>query len=109
MVHVGLFCVVGAVVAWYGSTIVTWELFWDLVNKIGPWAALAILALWASMTGRFRWSREFAQAEKDTAQLRKDYEQQLAMVTRDRDWWRDRATVRHGRIKSGNATMAGMR
>lgn len=80
------------------------EFFWDLVGRVGPWAALCGLALWASMTGRFRWSREFEQSTRDIAELKADYAKREAewraerdQLRTERDYWQDRAwsTMEH--------------
>lgn len=41
------------------------------------------------MTGRIRWQREVEQDEKDLQTIRHDFEQRLAEMTKDRDYYRD--------------------
>jgi hypothetical protein len=76
---------------WYGRIwcLVTWELFGKIAGQYGVPAAAMLFVLWLSMTGRVIWQREALRSEKDRAELRKDYERQLAEMTTDRDYYRE--------------------
>jgi hypothetical protein len=68
---------------------VTWDLFGKAAAQYGVPAAAALFVLWLSMTGRIRWQREVEQDERDAEVIRRDFEQRLAELTKDRDYWRD--------------------
>lgn len=82
----------------------TWQIFWDLVVRIGLPGAAGFGAAWLLYAGKIRPKRDVDEAKQDAEQLRLDYERRLAEMRsdcdlrlaealKDRDYYRDKTMM----------------